>query len=354
MASIQKRGSRYRVQVMVDGVRKSASFTTKKAAEDWRKRMEGDRSAFDAMPDGEARRRSLKDAFDGWVADYDGRDTAIQSRAGWWTEEHGTVKLSRVTRAWVRERRRELETTPAVRYMGKNRDAKDLGRPRSPATVNRYMAALSQALTWAVNEGWIADNPARTAGRKTEPRGRIRFLSDEERGRLLTACDASPWAGLGLLVRLALSTGARRGELLGLTWRDINLKAGTATLHDTKNGEARTLTLVPAVVERFKVWSKVRRLDSELVFPARGKAGVTKAFAIERPWKEALAEAGVNDFRFHDLRHSAASYLAMNGATLLEIADVLGHRTLQMVQRYSHLSNAHKAALVNRVMTGLV
>ena len=92
--------------------------------------------------------------------------------------------------------------------------------------------------------------------------------------------------------------------------------------------------------------SKVRRLDTDLVFP---RPDGQKPAYIETAWREALRAAEIDDFRFHDLRHSAASYLAMNGATLAEIASVLGHKTLQMVKRYSHLSDAHVRGVVTRM-----
>jgi integrase len=90
--------------------------------------------------------------------------------------------------------------------------------------------------------------------------------------------------------------------------------------------------------------SKVRHIDTDLVFPS--KIRPQKPLLIHKSFPEAVKRAKVEDFRFHDLRHSAASYLAMNGATLAEIADVLGHKTFQMVKRYAHLSEAHTAGVV--------
>jgi len=91
---------------------------------------------------------------------------------------------------------------------------------------------------------------------------------------------------------------------------------------------------------------KIRRLDTDLLFPSKNNAK-TKPIHLRDPWKKALTAAQIDDFRFHDLRHSAASYLAMNGASLVEIADILGHKTLSMVKRYSHLSEAHTASVVS-------
>ena len=113
----------------------------------------------------------------------------------------------------------------------------------------------------------------------------------------------------------------------------------------TKNNDRRLLPLVPAVVEELR--RHVGKPEA-LLFASRRRPDV--AFNHVTSWHRALKEARVGDFRFHDLRHTAASYLAMKGATLLEIADVLGHRNLSVTRRYSHLTTTHKANLVGRVL----
>ena len=222
-----------------------------------------------------------------------------------------------------------------------------LAETRAPATVNCYLAALSHALTTAVVEwGWLEASPLQRVRRLREPRGRVRFLSDEERPRLLAACQASHNRCLYPVVLLALSTGARKQEILRLTWRDIDLRRAQLTLPQTKNGEPRTLPLAGRALETVHTLARVRRIDTPLLFPrADGRAPLDLRYAFA----QALRMAGIVDFRFHDLRHSAASYLAMNGASLVEIAEVLGHKTLQMVKRYAHLSEAHTAGVVARM-----
>ena len=126
----------------------------------------------------------------------------------------------------------------------------------------------------------------------------------------------------------------------------MDLEHGIAYIQETKNNERRALPLLPAVVDLIRRVPRHIR-DGRLFVPRQRGA---KQFNMYRYWNKARAEAELVDFRFHDLRHSCASYLAMNGASLLEIADVLGHKTLAMVKRYSHLSTDHKAALVARVM----
>lgn len=154
---------------------------------------------------------------------------------------------------------------------------------------------------------------------------------------------------------LALSTGARRNEILNLQWSNIDLERSQIVLHETKNGERRVLPLQGHAKNLIKEHAKVRILGCDYVFPSeithKNAAGETvyQPIDIRTAWENALTKAKVVDFRFHDLRHSAASYLAMNGATLAEIAEVLGHKTLQMVKRYAHLSEAHTSAVVARM-----
>lgn len=133
---------------------------------------------------------------------------------------------------------------------------------------------------------------------------------------------------------------------MSLTWEDVDLHQGRATLHETKNGERRVVPLSGKALELLKAHAKVRRLNTSLLFPGKNPQ---KPMDLRTPWESALKKAGIEDFRFHDLRHSAASYLAMNGASLAEIAEVLGHKTLQMVKRYAHLSEAHSAGVMERM-----
>jgi integrase len=118
------------------------------------------------------------------------------------------------------------------------------------------------------------------------------------------------------------------------------------TFHDTKNRDTRSVPLTGVALALMRQHATMRRLETDLVFPRKdGQRGID----ITKAWKNAVKRAHLANFRFHDLRHSAASYLAMNGASLTEIAEVLGHKTLQMVKRYSHLSEAHTAGVVARM-----
>jgi integrase len=135
-------------------------------------------------------------------------------------------------------------------------------------------------------------------------------------------------------------------EVVGLRWQDIDLTRQVIILHETKNGERRVLPLSGLALELLIQRSHVRQLYTDFIFPAHN---LKTPMDIRAPWDRAITHANLKDFRFHDLRHSAASYLAMNGATLSEIADILGHKTLQMVKRYAHLSEAHTATVVAKM-----
>jgi integrase len=251
-----------------------------------------------------------------------------------WKAEIGSYALADITPALIVECRDKLSSEPTPR-----------GEQRSPATVVRYMAALSHAFTIAVNEWqWLEDSPMRKVKKPKEARGRVRFLDDDERQRLLTACQASSNKQLYLCVILALSSGMRQGELMGLKWQDVNLKDGFIILHETKNGERRRVPLSGLALSLLQEHAKLRRLDTNLLFP--GTIHKDKPIDLRKPFETALKAAGINDFHWHDLRHCTASYLAMNGASLAEIAEVLGHKTLQMVKRYAHLSDGHVSNVV--------
>lgn len=292
------------------------------------------------------------DLIDLYMAHYAGRDPTRVQRLTWWRGKVGQVALQDLSDDHLHAALESLENQPSRYWAGKDADGapiyKAKRQPLAPATINRYGASIAAVLTWSIKrriapKGFV--HPSRAIERKPEHNERTRFLSDGERERLLAACRASAWPRLYALVLLALTTGARKSELTGLRWGDVDLVRGVAYVGRSKNNDPRVLPLVAAVLGELKPWQAGA---STLVFPSRGQPD--KPFAFEPRWLEALKAAKVRGFTFHALRHSCASMLAQNGATLLEIADVLGHRQLQMTKRYSHLATAHKAALVQRVL----
>ena len=164
---------------------------------------------------------------------------------------------------------------------------------------------------------------------------------------MLEATKQSANKDLHTAVVLALSTGARKMEIWGLRWRDIDLNEGLATLHQTKNGETRTVPIQAYALDLMRKRSKVRHIDTDLVFPST--VDPQKPFDFRTSWEKVLSKTGIQDFCWHDLRHISGSYLAMGGASTREIAEILGHKTLQMAMRYSHLSQKHSASVVRNM-----
>jgi len=194
----------------------------------------------------------------------------------------------------------------------------------------------------------LESNPVHMISKRKEARGRVRFLSDAERDALLSACEKSKWSALYALVLLAISTGARGGELVNLKWKDVDLKAERAVIPKTKNGDPRTLPLVSKALSALRALKLQTGATSPWVF--QQPSGLPGAFEnFDDYWQTALKDAGIERFRFHDLRHTCASYLAAQGSSLLEIADTLGHRSMAMVKRYSHLTQTHKVAALEKM-----
>ena len=196
-------------------------------------------------------------------------------------------------------------------------------------------------------------NPMLGIKKQKESSGRVRFLSDSERESLLAACKASGSAILFPIVATAISTGARYGEIMGLTWDDVDFQLRRIVLRDTKNGDTRAVPLAGLAYNELKALSDARHKDIKLIFASKSSIGNPmkdeKPILIRTAWETALKKSGIENFKFHDLRHTCASYLAMNGASLAEIAEVLGHKTLQMVKRYAHLSEQRTLGVVERM-----
>jgi len=345
MASIERRTSKegtnsYRVKVRLKGYPvQTASFERLTDARKWSQHTEAAIREGRHFKTSEAKRHTLAELIDRYIRDIlpqnhkKARDCLLH--LVWWKDAIGSHTLADVTPALIAECRDKLAGAITVR-----------GKLRAPATVLRYMAALSHAFTIAVKEwGWIDDTPMRKVNKPSLPRGRVRFLSGDERIRLLKSCKESSNSYLYPVVVLALSTGMRKSEIMGLTWENVDLNRGRAILHETKNNERRGVAITSHALELLKGLNKVRRIDSNFLFPSKGNRS-RKSLDLRTPWETTLKNADIQDFRFHDLRHSAASYLAMNGASLAEIAEVLGHKTLQMVKRYAHFSEGHTARVV--------
>lgn len=343
MATIERisgtRGVTYKARVKYKGEARSKNFRRKSDAQTWASKLESELRLGRTLP---AVNKTLADAIDRYLEETlpnkQRNKDAVNRRRHllWWREQLSKVRLLSLDSDRITRVRDKLKR-------GKTRR----GNRRSEGTCNRYLVSLAHCLSVATRQWkWLEKNPATDVAQLKEPRGRVRFLSDDERKRLLEACQESGAEHLYPQVVLALSTGMRQGEIVNLRWPDVDLKKGRIVLHDTKNDERRTVPLTGQALSLMRAAAKVRRIDNDHCFPGDKPGRPTQSRAA---WYKALRRAQIDDFRFHDLRHSAASYLAMNGATLAEIAEILGHKTLAMARRYSHLTEDYKSSVVARM-----
>ncbi len=359
MASISERAKKdgtiiYRARVRMKGQRPiCGNFTRLTDAKNWIQNTESAIREGRYFRTAESQKRTLGEMLDRYIKNEIPKRRSsrkkYETQALWWKVELGHLVLKDVTPALLAEARDKLLNSPLERNKSHGKEPSKTQK-KGPATVVNYMATLSHAFSIASKEWmWVEENPVLKVRKPPLPGGRTRCLDDKEREALLTACQQHPSPYLYTVVVVAISTGARYSEIMNLRWEDVDLTRRMAKLEKTKNGEKRAIPITGHALSLLQELKRTRqRVDSPYLFArADGKAPME----IRGQWDAALKKSGVEDFRFHDLRHSAASYLAMNGATLVEIAGVLGHKTLQMVKRYSHLSEEHISGVVGRMNT---
>lgn len=346
MASIidvkSAKGRRWRAMVRRKGYpTESAYFDRKTDAQSWARSIETKIDEGKHPVGSEARKHSLGSLIDRYcleVLPHKKSQRDQRQQLGVWKGLLGDLKLSELTANRLLNARGEI-----AQHKGRSTDR------ISNASVNRYTAALHHVLETAVQQyGWLEHNPMKRLKKLKEPQGRVRYLDEDERTALLTACRKSQNPFLETIVLIALTTGLRRSEILGLTWDRIDLDTGLVLIEETKNGQRRSSHLIAPIVVRLAQLSGGQTVQSKFVFP--GKTGL-KPIDITSAWQQAVRQSKLEDFRFHDLRHTAASYVAMDGGTVPEIAALLGHKSFQMAARYAHLSEGHTKSIIEKTMS---
>jgi integrase len=364
MAVIEKRKTmsgkvQFRVKVRLKGFPpQTSTHETQRDAKRWAQETESAIREGRHFKTAEAKKHTLGALIDRYIRDVLPQKKKSQKKQAaqlqWWKEQLGSYLLADVSPALIGQKKDELSRGTTYRKT-----------QRSPATVVRYLSALSHVFSVAVKEwGWLEDSPTRKVSKPRESRGRVRFLDEEEKERLLQACKESSNAYLYPIVVIAISSGMRYSEIVNLKFPDLDLPRKRIILQETKNGDRRAVPLAGQALELLIQLEKKRRIDTNLLFPKMRSRRPLSSFSedsleqvqkVQKPiqirtaWAVALKKAQIQDFRFHDLRHCAASYFAMSGASLTEIADILGHKTMSMVKRYSHLSDSHKHNVVDRM-----
>lgn len=332
MATIRKRrttrGVRWQAMVRLSGCPPtSAVFETKQEAAEWARDEESrlQRLRREGRPTGG---HTLDDAIDAYIlgplkAKAPGTRRNDLARLLWWRERLGAYYLGSITAPMIAAASAELKV--------------------APATVNRYLTALSAVFTKARREWhWIKANPVSDVTHPTEPPGRDRYFTAEEIQALIAACTKRSHE-LRVLVLLALTTGLRKGDLLALRRADVDLQRRVITLRQSKTKTLRGVPIASAIMP--DLLALPHRLDSPLLFRIRT---VDPWNTFRKDWEAALEEAKIEGASFHTCRHSVGSHAAMSGATERELMELLGHKTPIMARRYSHLSPEHLRGVVER------
>jgi integrase len=348
----------YRAEVRLKGCpAQRATFKRKTDAAKWIQNTESAIREGRHFKTTESKKHTLGDAIDRYIVDIAPtkfKPNELRIRLPiliWWKSQIGYCRLSDLSAKDFAACRDTLINESGTR-----------GAPLAAATIKRYFLAITHVLKICQLEWhWLEQSPLKEGliELPTPPRGIVRFLDDDELARLTIACQNSPNKLLYPAFILAVSTGMRQAETMNLYWREpstpplntawgvVNLAESCIILHQTKNGNFRRVPLKGLAHSELQKLAKIPRIDTQLVFPSTTHPH--KPIELKKAWTTALIKAEVINFRWHDLRHTAASYLAQDGAGLIDIAAILGHSTLQMVQRYAHLSDSNISATVERM-----
>ena len=351
---IGKATTKYRAEISRKGfARKSKTgFTTEAAAERWIKDNEA--AAVLTKVGSGKRLKQLIDEFGslGHCA------YASAYQLDFWREQLGSKRVRDITRGEINEAKLSLQTRPAMHSSPGT--VKATGRKLSPASVNRYLAALSKVFSFALDQGIIEAHPMKggKVSKLKEGGGGTRILNGDEEVRLYAAARTSAWDLMYLFLLMVLTTGARKSEVLKLKRNQVKLDESIAVLGKTKNGRPRALPLVAEVRSLLADASKVKPLKGDFVFfdPRR----LERPKNIDTAWTKCCKDAGLLNGRedpldrvvLHSTRHTAVTKLLRGGANLAQAAAVSGHQTLAMPKRYEHLAAADSVELAERLLGG--
>lgn len=275
---------------------------------------------------------------------YHKKDKNILKRLKWWSDHYGHLKIFEMSEDHVRHGINKLLSVGSTGKVGV-----------SPQTTNRFKANLSTVFEFGKNKYHLKSNPCRFIKGKPEGKGRKRYLSTEEQNRFILAAKQSKWDKLYLLVLMAITTGARRGELMKLRWKDVNWIDLQIFCGDTKNGSDKIIPLTGAVVVELK---RFNAISNALIFA--NSRNPSSIYDFRHEWNIALERAGIalidekgERFVFHSLRHTFCSSLGNSGAELHEIATLAGHKSIQTTMRYTHTDKTRLASVVNNTFSDL-
>jgi integrase len=323
----------------------SKTFRTKRDATDWARSAEDEMVRGVYISRAGAERLTVKEALQRYLKEVTPTKKATTQRSEKTTAEHLSGFLGKYSMA-------ALSSDLVASY----RDHR-IAAGKSNNTVRIELAMLSNLFTIAIQE-WglgLSHNPVAAIRKPSPGKGRDRRLSADEEKRLLAAVEQYSNPMLGWIVRIAIETSMRQSEILGLRKSQLDLTARVVRLSDTKNDSARTVPLSAAATLALKaaLENPLRPNDTELVFFGEpGKDGRRRPYQFAKTWAGIKKSLGIADLHFHDLRHEAVSRLVEGGLSDQEVAAISGHKSMQMLRRYTHLRAEDLVAKLDRLKTG--
>lgn len=316
------------------------TFRLKKDADDWARRTEDEMVRGLFIQRAPAERMTFDAAMKRYLADVTPTkrpltQNAEKKRSASLVAFFGRYSLAAITAELIAEYR-------DARLAGDDRMKDGKAQPRAANTVRLELALLGHLFTIAVKEWGIGlpFNPVLNIRRPSPGPGRNRRLSIDEEQRLLAAVDQHSNPMLGWIVRIAIETGMRSSEITTLRCPQVDLERRIVRLIETKNTLPRTVPLSKAATESFRLAldNPARPGDTDFVFYGEpGRDGKRRPYNFNKVWGEIKKRVGVVDFKFHDLRHEAVSRLVESGLSDQEVASISGHKSMQMLRRYTHL-----------------
>ena len=318
------------------------TFRIRRDAEDWARTTEDEIIRGIYVPRSDSERLTLADALDRYQ-----RDVSTTKKPS--TQNREKYRINQVKNLLGNYSLASLTAETIAKFRDKR-----LADGKSNNTVRLELALLSHLYTTAIRE-WglgIAFNPATNVSKPSPGKGRDRRLDADEEVRLLAACNAHSNPFLGWMVRLALYTAMRHGEIANLTASQVNLTKRTLYLSDTKNDDVRTVPLTDKAYATIKevLDFPIRPAGTDLLFYGNpGRDGKRRPYQTGRVWDDALVRAGITNLRFHDLRHEATSRFVEAGLSDQQVSAITGHKSMQMLKRYTHLRNEDLVGLIKNI-----
>jgi integrase len=315
----------------------SKTFRTKRDAEDWSRRAEDEMVRGVYIQRSGSERMTLEAALKRYLSEVTptkkpSTQRGETSKAKKLTAELGKYSLAALSSEIIAAYRDKRLSQPADRK-------KTL---TSNNTVRLELALLGHLYSTAIKE-WglgLTFNPVASVRKPKPGKGRERRFVDDEEGRLLDAANAHSNPMLGWIARIALETSMRKSEIAELTLSQVDLVKRVVRLPDTKNNDFRTVPLNKRATDAMQaaVDNPLRPKGCQYIFFGEpGKDGKRRPYTFSKVWTTLRERLGMSDFRFHDLRHEAVSRLVESGLSDQEVSTISGHKSMQMLKRYTHL-----------------